>query len=126
MNDELLALFEADRKERVNQPKVNTPEYKAMRARDLERRGRVMQIVTKRDLDTAEDYYYAAWIMNHGNTADDAKNAHTLPSARLSLGIDQHAGWLPRRMIAGRCIRASHKNMERITSSMDRRTVSGM
>src|ERR1051325_4244799 len=93
MNDELLALFEADRKERVNQPKVNTPEYKAMRARDLERREQAMQIVTKRDLDTAEDYYYAAWIMNHGDTAEDAKNAHTLAIRAAELGY-RPARWL--------------------------------
>lgn len=33
MNDELLALYTADREERVDQPRMGTPEYTAMRAR---------------------------------------------------------------------------------------------
>src|SRR5689334_7999173 len=93
MNNEFLALFQADRRERVNQPKVNTPEYKAMRARDLERCGRVMQIVTKRDLDTPEDYYHAAQIMNHGDTPEDAENAHRLALRAAELGY-RSARWL--------------------------------
>jgi hypothetical protein len=35
MNDELKSLYDADKQERIDQPKVNTAEYKAMRARDL-------------------------------------------------------------------------------------------
>src|SRR6266498_381214 len=93
MNNELLALVEADRKERVNQPKVNTAEYKAMRARDLERRERVLHIVTNGDLDTAEDYYHAAQIMNHGDTAEDARNAHVLALRSVELGY-RPARWL--------------------------------
>ncbi|HEX9333832.1 MAG TPA: hypothetical protein VF896_18210 [Anaerolineales bacterium] len=45
MNDDPASLYTADKQERVDQPKANTPEYKAMRARDLERRKRVMEIV---------------------------------------------------------------------------------
>jgi hypothetical protein len=76
MNHELLSLYQADRQERVDQPKANTPEYKAMRKRDLERRERVMEITAAGELHTPEDYYYAASIMNHGDTPDDARNAH--------------------------------------------------
>jgi hypothetical protein len=43
MNNELLSLYKAEKQERLNQPKVNTPEYNAMRGRDLERRERVMK-----------------------------------------------------------------------------------
>ena len=38
MNNEIASLYEADKQERVNQPRVNTAEYKAMRVRDLEER----------------------------------------------------------------------------------------
>jgi hypothetical protein len=34
MNDELLALYTADREERIDQPRMGTPEYTAMRERD--------------------------------------------------------------------------------------------
>jgi hypothetical protein len=76
MNKELRSLYETDKQERVNQPKANTPEYKAMRARDLQRREQVMLIAAASGLQTAEDYYHAAHIMNHGDTIDDARHAH--------------------------------------------------
>jgi hypothetical protein len=93
MNNELVSLYKADRQERVNQPKDNTPEYKAMRARDLERRQRVIEIVVAKELHTAIDYYHAAWIMNHGDTADDARNAHMLALRSNELG-HRPARWL--------------------------------
>lgn len=43
MNEELLSLYKNDRQEHANQTKVNTPEYRAMRARDLQRRERVLE-----------------------------------------------------------------------------------
>ena len=38
MNDELLALYTADREKRVDQPRMGTPEYTAMRERGMQRR----------------------------------------------------------------------------------------
>lgn len=93
MNDELASLYAADRQERVDQPKVNTPAYKTMRRRDLERRERVMEIVAAGQVHTAEDYYQAAWIMNHGDTPDDAGNAHMLARRASELGY-RPARWL--------------------------------
>lgn len=93
MNNELDALYKADRQERVNQPKAPTPEYREMRARDLKRRERVMELVGVQTLHTAEDHYHAAWIMNHGDTADDAKHAHILALRSTELG-HRPARWL--------------------------------
>jgi hypothetical protein len=93
MNKELRSLYEADKGERANQPKVNTIEYKAMRDRDRERRERAMEMVAENELNTAEDYYHAAHIMNHGDTIDDAKNAHVLALRSSELGY-QPARWL--------------------------------
>jgi hypothetical protein len=93
MNDELISLYTADKQAHANQPKVNTPVYKAMRARDLERRKRVMELVSANELNTAEDYYHAAWIMNHGDTPDDARNAHILALRSSELG-HRPARWL--------------------------------
>src|SRR5688500_1539331 len=86
MNNELASLYEADKQEHINQPKANTAEYTAMRIRDLERRERVMELVTANKLQTSEDYYHAAHIMNHGDTADDARNAHMLALQSTELG----------------------------------------
>ncbi|MGH9425226.1 MAG: hypothetical protein ACRD2L_02850, partial [Terriglobia bacterium] len=93
MNNELFSLYKADKQERLNQPKVNTPEYKAMRGRDLDRRKRVMEIFAANELHTAEDYYHAAWIMNHGDTPDDARNAHMLALRSSEFGY-RAARWL--------------------------------
>ena len=93
MNDELLSLYKADRQEHAAPPKVNTPEYKAMRTRDAQRRERVMQSFAERKLSTAEDYYHAAWIMNHGDTPEDAKNAHVFALRSNELG-HRPARWL--------------------------------
>lgn len=93
MNQELVTLYEADREEHANQSEANTPEYKAMRVRDLERRERVMKLVSANELQTAEDYYHAAWIMNHGESLDDARNGHKLALRSSELGYRQ-ARWL--------------------------------
>ena len=93
MDQELLSLYKADKQERVNQPKANTPEYKAMRRRDLERRQQIMEIVAAEELNTAEDYYHAAWIMNHGDTPENAENAHRLALRSSEMGY-RPARWL--------------------------------
>lgn len=93
MNTELFSLYQADKQERVNQPGANTPAYKAMRERDQARRERVMEMAAADELHTAKDYFHAAWIMNHGDTLDDAKNAHLLALRSSELG-HRPARWL--------------------------------
>ena len=93
MNEELISLYKADRQERVNQPKVNTPAYHAMRARDLQRRQRVMEIAAANELYAAEDYYHAASILNHGDRQEDAQHAHSLALRASELGF-RPARWL--------------------------------
>src|SRR5689334_8901348 len=93
MHNELLSLYEDDERERVNQPQVNTAEYKTMRARDLARRERVMELLAANELHSAEDYYRAAHIMNHGDTAEDARHAHML-ALRASELEYRPARWL--------------------------------
>jgi hypothetical protein len=46
MNEELLALYTADREERIDQPRMGTPEYTAMRERDRQRRLRAAAILS--------------------------------------------------------------------------------
>jgi hypothetical protein len=93
MNNELVSLYQADKRERLRPPKVNTSEYKAMRARDLKRRERVIEMVAANELHTAEDYYHAAHIMNHGDTSQDAEKAHKLALCSNELG-HRPARWL--------------------------------
>lgn len=93
MNEELLALYQADKYEHAHQAKFNTPEYKAMRARDLERRRRVIEMAAHNVLQTAEDYFHAAWIMNHGDTPSDAERAHEFALHASGMG-HRPARWL--------------------------------
>ncbi len=93
MNHELAVLYQADKQERINQPKANTAEYRAMRARDLERRKRVMELVAANEVYTGEDYYHAAHIMNHGDAPEDAETAHILALRSSELG-HRPARWL--------------------------------
>jgi fucose permease len=94
MNSELASLYKADKQERVHQPRVNTPAYKAMRARDLQRRERVRQLHEADELHEAEDYFYAAHIMNHGETTEDARYAYLFALRASELG------YLPARWLA--------------------------
>ena len=93
MNNGLTSLYKADKQEQVNQPNVNTTEYKLMRTRDMERRKRVIQMMAANELNTAEDYYYAAHILNHGDTPDEAKQAHLLALRSSEMGY-RPARWL--------------------------------
>jgi hypothetical protein len=52
-----------------------------------------MELVAASELASAEDYYHAAWIMNHGDTADDARQAHLLALRSSELGY-RPARWL--------------------------------
>jgi hypothetical protein len=86
MNAELHTLFQADREERIDQPRNRTPEYKAMRERDHQRRLRAAEIIAGGVAVTADDFYYAALLFQHGDTPDEAWQAHTLALAAMTLG----------------------------------------
>lgn len=93
MNEGLHALFQADRAERADQPRAGTPEYAAMRERDARRRQRAAAIVAAGGATTAGDYYHAAALFQHGDTPDDAWQAHTLALRAVQLG-HATARWL--------------------------------
>ena len=85
-------LFEADQAE-DRSIIAGAPGYAALRERDARRRDEVKSILgQQRDL-TAEQLFAAAWILNHGDTADEAKEAHKLASKAADQGYEQ-AKWL--------------------------------
>jgi hypothetical protein len=100
MNEELLALYQSDRQEHANQATVNTPEYRAMRARDLLRRERVMEILAQSKSLTAEDFLHAAQVMSHGDTPEDAQHAYRFAVPSSEPGF-RPARWRLRATIAG-------------------------
>lgn len=93
MNRELQTLLRADQDERINHPKVGTLEYSALRERDASRRKRLQEIVAAEELEEPDDYYNAAWILNHGETVEEIWQAHGLAKTAAELGLTR-AGWL--------------------------------
>ena len=93
MNRELLALYQADRKEHASGFKRGTREYVDMRERDRQRRLRAGEIMAEGDSRTPQDFYHAAWIFNHGDAPEDAWQGHALAKQAAALGYDP-ARWL--------------------------------
>jgi hypothetical protein len=93
MTSELQDLFRADQDERMNHPEYGTPEYWSLRERDAERRKRLESIVKSNGLKEPEDFYHAAWILNHGESVEELRQAHLLAKQATELGL-RRARWL--------------------------------
>lgn len=93
MNDELLALYTADREERVDQPRMGTPEYTAMREHDKQRRLRAAAIPATLKAPEAADLYHAALLFQHGDETEDAWRVYELAREATERG-DERARWL--------------------------------
>ncbi|MDR6193863.1 hypothetical protein [Siphonobacter sp. SORGH_AS_0500] len=86
MNEALQKLFLADQEERVNHPEVGTLAYESLRQRDQERRKWVQKMVEEKQVITAQDYYHAALIFQHGDTIDEIWMAHLWALTSVELG----------------------------------------
>lgn len=93
MNSELQDLFRADQDERTNHPDYGTPEYWLLRERDGRRRRRLEGIIESGGLKEPEDYYHAAWVLNHGESVEEILQAHLLAKKAAELGL-RPARWL--------------------------------
>lgn len=92
----LAALYAEDFHAHSAVPPVGSAEYRALRARDRERRRAAegaLHELRARGGASADDLYHAAWLLNHGETPDEARRAHDLAREAASKG---HAGarWL--------------------------------
>lgn len=93
MDAELAALYAADREDHAVGRTAGTPEYVAMRARGADRRAQARSILVGSEPDDPIDWYHAAWLFNHGDTPDDAEQAHRL-AARAAAAGHGAARWL--------------------------------
>jgi hypothetical protein len=93
MNDELHVHYTADGEERIDQPRMGTPEYTAMRERDKQRRLRAAAILATLRAPDAADRYHAALLFQHGDEPEDAWRAYELAREATERG-DEHARWL--------------------------------
>jgi hypothetical protein len=81
-NDELKKLVKTDQSDR----EAESIDWPAVDLRDKERATRVVQILRDGQIKTAEDFYNAGMIFQHGSSPDDIKLAFSLAtiSARLA------------------------------------------
>jgi len=77
----------------MNHPDYGTPEYRLLRERDADRRKRVEAMIEPGALKEPEDYYHAAWILNHGESVEEIWHAHILAEQAVKLGL-RRARWL--------------------------------
>src|SRR5262249_43524242 len=91
MNDELAALYTADRRE--HNPQTAPPTYEELRERDKQRRERVAAMIAANELQTAEDYFHAAQIFHHGDNLNDYEQAYTLAVKAAEMG-HRPARWM--------------------------------
>ena len=93
---ELAALFAADQAEHAAVPPVGTAAYAALRRRDRERRARAVAALARlrgADVAAPEALYHAAWLLNHGEAPDEARQAHALAREAAARGLAP-ARWL--------------------------------
>ena len=92
-NAKLKQLYEEDQSDR--RPGPNKIDWAVVGPRDIEREKVVLEIIGSGGLGTANDYYRAAMVFQHGRTAEDIALAHSL--ATIAWRLDSsHVGarWL--------------------------------
>jgi hypothetical protein len=72
---------------------AGSPEYAALRSRDAARRERVAALLSEGRQLSADACFAAAWILNHGDTAEEARQAHEL-ARQAARGGRRDARWL--------------------------------
>ncbi|SEA11490.1 hypothetical protein [Microbulbifer marinus] len=90
-NQELLELFNEDQQVR----KSKNVDWDIIARQDAERRRSVLAMVAAGQLHTSEDYYHAAMIFQHGESADDIRTAFSFAWMAITLDpSNDSARWL--------------------------------
>lgn len=92
-NPELRSIKEADQADRRSMPASD--QLRELMQRDGERRARVLEILKEGRLATAWDYFNAALVLQHGESAEDIRLAHALATIAITLDPEhKSAKWL--------------------------------
>jgi len=81
-NPEMRAIFEADQNDRF----AANIDWKAVDQSDKLRRARTQQLIDSNALNSGTDFLHAAFIFQHGDTADDYLKAHVLAMVAVARG----------------------------------------
>lgn len=87
-NQEMAAIFAADQADRQG-----NIDWSVVGPRDEARRSKVRALLDAGQLRAADDYYGAAFVFQHGDSADDCLLAHVLAMAAMTLGRND-ASWI--------------------------------
>ncbi len=91
VNAELYDLFQADQVERMD----DDADWDSVTAHDRQRRQRVRQLLDTGLVTTADDYFHAAMIFQHGTDSADYLRAHQLAQKSAALdSTNENALWL--------------------------------
>ena len=89
-NLELLEMYEADQGDRMGQI-----DWSVVTPRDEQRRKRVKEILETGDVETADDYFHAAMVLQHGVEPEDYELAHELALKAAELAPEHSSAlWL--------------------------------
>ncbi|HTT98305.1 MAG TPA: hypothetical protein VMF58_09665 [Rhizomicrobium sp.] len=88
-NAEMKAIFDADQNDRTGKP----IDWSVVAPKDDRRRARTRQLLADGALKTAEDYWEAAFVFQHGEATDDFLEAHVLAKVAVAKG-KQDALWI--------------------------------
>lgn len=72
---------------------AGAPGYASLRERDARRLNEVRAILAGDPELTADELFAAAWVLNHGDVAEDAEEAHRLAKRAVGQGYEP-AKWL--------------------------------
>ena len=89
-NDELAAMFSADQAAR----RGDNIDWEVVSAQDAERREAVMSILNAGGIQTAQDYYNAAMIFQHGDSEEDIRLAHSFAAISAAMRSTSASRWL--------------------------------
>jgi hypothetical protein len=95
---EIKSLYDADQGDRTMMESSGSGSWlpqdmMKIAERDVERRKRTRQLLDDGSLKSADDYYHAAMVMQHGDKPDDFLLANILANASVKLGREKSA-WL--------------------------------
>ncbi|MDZ4838026.1 MAG: hypothetical protein SGJ27_29940 [Candidatus Melainabacteria bacterium] len=91
---ELQIMFDQDQKDRVDVgPHPKPEQWRKVSANDKTHHAKVLELLQQDKVKTADDFYYAAMIMQHGDSPKDYMLAHILAMAAAQKGNKQ-AVWL--------------------------------
>jgi hypothetical protein len=82
MNEELHAIYTQDQADRKGKNRINAN----VQEQDRIRRQRVQELLTAGSIQTADDYFHAAMVFQHGEQLDDYWKAHELARKAAELG----------------------------------------